>query len=75
MDFRVSVQFTMQLTPLEFRLVARALRGAEMTADEKVEALALQEKMLLERAKSGRQLNEEWDKARTNILNAKECVE
>jgi hypothetical protein len=62
------------LEPLELRVLAKALRayGQGDNPDAQL-ARELQERLLLERAKQGRQLVLEWEKAEDNILGAKDC--
>ncbi len=70
MDVAMLVQWRLIVSSAEWRLVSKALRGV-LTDEEKIEALALQEKMMRERAIQAEQLSKEADKAIRNIEESK----
>ena len=67
MEIQMVPQYRFLITPQEFRLVSKALRGVPLTPEEKQEAAALQEKMLIVRAASARQYLESVQKDADNV--------
>jgi hypothetical protein len=70
MDVGMLVSFKLVVTTKEFGLLSRGLRGT-LREDEKGEALALQEKMMLARANESENYAAEADLARENIERSK----
>ena len=73
MDFRVLTVYRLDLNKDEFNLIQRALRGA-LTEEEKAEAQALQEKLLIERHSVLSQMAKTSEVAVTNIEAAHEAA-
>ena len=67
MDLQLAPQYRFLLTPQEFRLVSKALRGVEMMPEEKQEAATLQEKMLTVRAAQAKIFLENVQKDAENV--------
>jgi hypothetical protein len=66
MDLGLLVQWKMVLSSSELRLVQKGLRGV-LKEEEKADALALQEKIMRERARQAEQMADEAAKAVANI--------
>lgn len=71
MDVRVAISYTMIITPAEFRILSKALRGRwdDLTPGQQNEALALQRQMLEARART---LTDAAASAAKNAANAAE---
>lgn len=68
-DLRMRVLYDFTIDSIEFRLLCKALRGT-LDEKDKAAALALQEKLLLERARLTDHIANEAAKAEENILRA-----
>lgn len=71
MDINILVSYKMVITTQEFRLIQKALRGT-LLEEEKAEALALQERMMLVRHKEAAQFAAEAAKSAEQIQNPRE---
>ena len=67
MELQMVPQYRILITPQEFRVISKALRGIPLTPDERQEAAALQEKMLIVRAATARQYAESVQKDADNV--------
>lgn len=70
MDMRVTWKYTLDLTKDEFLIVSKALRGT-LKDEEKAIALALQERMVLQKHTMLQQALDESAKVLINIENRK----
>ncbi len=71
MDISLIPQYRFLITPQEFRIMSKALRGTEMTPEEKQEAQMLQEKMLTVRAAQARIFMDNVQKDADNVERGK----
>lgn len=69
MDVRLKIDLTLVLSNAEVKVLTKALRGM-LTEEDKPLALALQEKIMLDRVKAVRHLLTDYEKTEANIAAA-----